>query len=79
MLRSAVERKLKIIGEALNQLSRADPNLAAPIPNLLLCVDFRNLLIHSYAAIAHERVWMITQTSLIELKSHILTRARSYL
>ena len=43
MLRSAVERQLEIVGEALNQLSKADPRIAAGIPDLRRVVAFRDM------------------------------------
>jgi len=46
LLHSAVERKFEVIGEALNQLSKTDPALAARVPGLAQIVAFRNLLIH---------------------------------
>lgn len=46
LVRSAVERKFEVIGEALNQLSKADASLAARIPHLPQIVAFRNILIH---------------------------------
>jgi uncharacterized protein with HEPN domain len=48
MLRSAVERQFEIIGEALSQLAKIDPAVAARIPDLRRIVGFRNVLIHGY-------------------------------
>jgi uncharacterized protein with HEPN domain len=59
MLRSAVERQFEIVGEALNQLSRADTALAERIPDLPRIVAFRNLLVHGYAAIDDRLVWEV--------------------
>jgi uncharacterized protein with HEPN domain len=51
LLRSAVERQFEIIGEALSQLSKVDPKLAAKVPHLPRVIAFRNILVHGYAAI----------------------------
>jgi uncharacterized protein with HEPN domain len=59
LLRSAVERQLEIVGEALNKLRHADPRLAAEIPDLGRIVAFRNVLVHGYAAIDDQLVWEI--------------------
>lgn len=64
LVHSAVERKFEIIGEALNQLSKLDPALAARIPQQPQIVAFRNLLIHGYAVVNHETVWNVIQTEL---------------
>ena len=51
MLRSAVERQFEIVGEALSQLAKAAPELAAQIPDLPRIVAFRNILRHGYAVV----------------------------
>ena len=71
VIHSAVERKFQIIGEALNQLSKADPALAASIPDLPRIVAFRNVLIHGYAVVEHPRVWRIIQESLPPLRAKV--------
>jgi len=57
LLRSAVERKFEITGEALNQLSKIDGDLAARVPGLRQIVGFRNILIHGYAHVDNVLVW----------------------
>jgi uncharacterized protein with HEPN domain len=71
VLTAAVERKFEVIGEALNQLLKLNPDLAHQIPDIRAIISFRNLLIHGYAAIEHDRVWMILQTSLPGLRARV--------
>jgi uncharacterized protein with HEPN domain len=68
MLRAAVERQFEIIGEALNQLSKADPGLASALPDLLRIVAFRNILIHGYATVDDALVWQVLEERLPELQ-----------
>lgn len=71
MAQAAVERKFEIIGEALGQLAKADPALAARVPELAQIVAFRNQLIHGYATIRVRTVWQVAQESLPTLSSHV--------
>jgi uncharacterized protein with HEPN domain len=64
MVQAAVERKFEVIGEALNQLSKCNPELAARVPDYKQIVAFRNLLIHGYASVDPETVWNAVQSSL---------------
>lgn len=64
LVHAAVERKFEVIGEALSQLAKLDPALAARIPDLREIIAFRNVLIHGYAAVQHPRVWRIIEASL---------------
>jgi uncharacterized protein with HEPN domain len=56
VLRAAVERQFEIIGEAFAGLRRADPTLAAAVPDLPRIVAFRNILIHGCATVDNRLV-----------------------
>lgn len=61
MLRSAVERQLEIVGEALNQLRKIDPDTASRIRDLPQAVALRNVLIHAYATVNDRLVWGVVE------------------
>lgn len=61
LLRSAVERQLSIIGEALTAIRSKEQELADAIPDARSIIDFRNLLVHGYFVIEHEVVWSILE------------------
>ena len=69
LLRSGVERQLEIAGEALNQLSRIDSDVAAQIPELASIVGFRNILVHGYAAVDDARVWDVVEHNVPTLRT----------
>lgn len=71
LVHSAVERKFEIIGEALGQLRKAAPDLAARVPEAAQIVAFRNLLIHGYAVVEHARVWRTVHESLPALRQAV--------
>jgi uncharacterized protein with HEPN domain len=57
--RSAVERQFEIIGEALDQLSAVDAELAAQLPDLGRIVAFRNIPIQGNATVDDALVWQV--------------------
>ncbi|WIT13325.1 DUF86 domain-containing protein [Paucibacter sediminis] len=67
MLRSAVERQLEIVGEALGQLRKGDPATAATIPDLPQAVALRNVLVHAYATANDKLVWGVVEQHLTPL------------
>ena len=71
LLRSAVERQLEIIGEALAQLSRIDPQVASKISEYRWIVAFRNILIHGYSQIDHRIVSNVLELKLPILKTEV--------
>lgn len=64
LLRSAVERQFEIIGEALNQLCKIEPQWADCIPDVPQIIAFRNVLIHGYASVNDLTVWRTIDESL---------------
>jgi uncharacterized protein with HEPN domain len=71
MLRSAVERQFEILGEALAQLSKVDPQIAEHIPDARNAIGFRNVLIHGYAKVDSAIVWQAATQSLPNLLSAV--------
>ena len=67
LLRSAVERQLEIVGEALGQAARADASLLGRVPELPRIVGLRNRIIHGYDSVDDEIVWDIVQTKVAPL------------
>ena len=70
-LRSAVERQFEIIGEAMNQLRRIDPETASSIPELSHVIAFRNILVHRYANVDNRLVWGVLETDLPSLRATV--------
>ena len=67
LLRSAVERKFEIIGEALNRIHQFDDEMLENISEHRKIIGFRNILAHGYDAISDEIVWEICGESLDKL------------
>lgn len=61
MLRSAVERQLEIIGEALSQALRLFPELEKRITGCRQIIGLRNRLIHGYSDISQGRIWRVIE------------------
>ncbi|MCP2015927.1 uncharacterized protein with HEPN domain [Deinococcus sp. HSC-46F16] len=54
---SAVERQLGIVGEAVAQVLKVEPQ--APLGAARQIVGFRNILIHNYARVSNAVVWTV--------------------
>jgi uncharacterized protein with HEPN domain len=74
--RSAVERELQIIGEALMQLDDARPDIAERIPDYTNIIGFRHVLVHGYDALNPATVWNVIEAKLAPLKDQIRTILR---
>ena len=64
---SAVERQLSIIGEALNQFKKFEPETS--FQNDKNIISFRNRLVHAYDSIDTSIVWAILNNHLPLLKA----------
>ncbi len=69
MLRSAVERELGIIGEAVNRIVKSDPSII--ISDFRRIIDARNFVIHSYDKVDDIIIWNIIERNLSVLKSEV--------
>ena len=70
--KSAIERQLGIVGEAMKIIRDIDPN--EPIPYRDEIIGFRNVLVHGYDIIDDGIVWSILKTYLNPLKEQLLEK-----
>jgi uncharacterized protein with HEPN domain len=68
--KSAVERQLGIIGEAVNKFTKIEPD--NQLTNAKEIVSFRNRIIHAYDSIDDSIVWAIKTNHLPLLKKEVL-------
>jgi len=69
LVRSGVERRFEIVGEALAQLRQRDAAVARRVPDVDRIVAFRNLLIHRYADVDDRIVWSVVERKLPALRA----------
>lgn len=58
LLRSGVQWQFAVIGEAISQLARRDPDNARRVSDYRQIISFRNILIHGYGDANDEAVWL---------------------
>ena len=71
LLRSGVERKFEIIGEALNRIGKVAPDVLSHIRGQRDIVSFRNILAHGYDTIDDRIVWGVIEEDLDHLLADI--------
>ncbi len=64
LIRSAVERQFTIIGEAVTQFARIEPQAVNGISDYRRIIGFRNVLTHAYADVQAQVVWDAVETRL---------------
>ena len=69
LLRRGIEREIEIIGEAMNQILKIDPDIK--IESARRIVDTRNWVIHGYDKVDDVIVWGIIINHLPKLKSEV--------
>jgi uncharacterized protein with HEPN domain len=71
MMRSATERELLIIGEALNAVEGACPDARERVAHLGRVVGLRNRLAHGYDTIDDAMVWSIAREDIPPLLAEL--------
>ena len=69
MFRSAIERQIGIIGEAMTQILKLEPNI--PIENAHKIRGTRNYIIHAYDSLKPHIIWGIVINHLPKLKLEV--------
>lgn len=69
MRKCVVERKVEIMGEAINRIRKNDPDII--IPNARAIIDTRNRIIHAYDNVQADFLWSLVKRHIPELKKDI--------
>ena len=69
MRKCVVERKVEIMGEAINRIRKTDDSVV--IPNARAIVDTRNRIIHAYDNVQPEFLWSLVVRHIPQLKCDI--------
>lgn len=69
MRRCVVERKVEIMGEAINRIRKTDPSV--DIPNARAIIDTRNRIIHAYDNVQPDFLWSLVIRHIPKLKTDI--------
>jgi uncharacterized protein with HEPN domain len=72
--KSAVERQLSIIGEAVKNIKQIDTNELINYHSNI--ISFRNLLVHSYDSVNDEMVWNTIKKYLPSLKEEVAEKLK---
>ncbi|MDE6825683.1 MAG: DUF86 domain-containing protein [Paramuribaculum sp.] len=69
MRKCVVERKVEIMGEAINRIRKTDSSII--IPNARAIIDTRNRIIHAYDNVQADFLWSLVIRHIPELKKDI--------
>ena len=69
MRKCVVERKVEIMGEAINRIKKTDSSVV--IPNARAIIDTRNRIIHAYDNVQPDFLWSLVLRHIPELKKDI--------
>lgn len=59
----ATERQIELVGEALNNLRKSDPELAGRVPDIHKIIATRNVLVHGYIEVNSSLIWQAATTA----------------
>ena len=73
MLRSAIERELIVIGEAVIRLRKHHPSIFERIGEAHRIAGMRNVLVHEYEKVESEQLWHVAHEKLGSLAEEVRT------
>lgn len=58
---------MELVGEALNNLRKVDPEAASRVPDIHKIIGMRNVLVHGYTEVNSTIVWLAATKAIPEL------------